>query len=259
MLAWLESSPRPMWTRGPQQAPAPAPAPPTTWTRQRSRNSGSSAPVLGGKLCAFLCRGSQWGLLATPRLPYPPPPKGGGGMGGRGVAPTPPPAHPFSHLFCPGPRKFAFSPVVLGSGLRRRIAAAAFEWRFCGCVQRRVSNRAANDLHPRVASNAGGPHSRASRIWRLRVDMRKVTAVGFEPTPLRTGALSQRLRPLGQTVLLACLLKKITGGHRITRAAFALRTIGLTKGAKDRERERERDTQTDTHRHRRTLTDTDRH
>ena len=28
----------------------------------------------------------------------------------------------------------------------------------------------------------------------------KVTAVGFEPTPLRTGAWSQRLRPLGQTV-----------------------------------------------------------
>ena len=26
--------------------------------------------------------------------------------------------------------------------------------------------------------------------------------MGFEPTPLRTGALSQRLRPLGQTVLL---------------------------------------------------------
>ena len=30
---------------------------------------------------------------------------------------------------------------------------------------------------------------------------RVLTAVGFEPTPLRTGALSQRLRPLGQTVL----------------------------------------------------------
>ena len=30
-----------------------------------------------------------------------------------------------------------------------------------------------------------------------------VTAVGFEPTPLRNGALSHRLRPLGQTVLLA--------------------------------------------------------
>ena len=29
----------------------------------------------------------------------------------------------------------------------------------------------------------------------------RLTAVGFEPTPLRTGALSQRLRPLGQTVM----------------------------------------------------------
>ena len=28
-----------------------------------------------------------------------------------------------------------------------------------------------------------------------------MTAAGIEPTPLRTGALSQRLRPLGQTVL----------------------------------------------------------
>ena len=27
-----------------------------------------------------------------------------------------------------------------------------------------------------------------------------MTAVGFEPTPFRTGALSQHLRPLGQTV-----------------------------------------------------------
>ena len=29
-----------------------------------------------------------------------------------------------------------------------------------------------------------------------------MTAVGFEPTPFRNGALSHRLRPLGQTVLL---------------------------------------------------------
>ena len=28
-----------------------------------------------------------------------------------------------------------------------------------------------------------------------------MTPVGFEPTPLRTGALSQRLRPLGKSVL----------------------------------------------------------
>ena len=31
--------------------------------------------------------------------------------------------------------------------------------------------------------------------------MGQLTAVGFEPTPFRTGALSQRLRPLGQTVM----------------------------------------------------------
>ena len=32
----------------------------------------------------------------------------------------------------------------------------------------------------------------------------KVTAVGFESTPLRDGALSLRLRPLGQTVMEFC-------------------------------------------------------
>ena len=35
-----------------------------------------------------------------------------------------------------------------------------------------------------------------------RLKPRLLTAVGFEPTPLRTDALSQRLRPLGQTVLV---------------------------------------------------------
>ena len=34
------------------------------------------------------------------------------------------------------------------------------------------------------------------------VDILEMTAVGFEPTPFRTGAKSQRLRPLGQTVLV---------------------------------------------------------
>ena len=38
-----------------------------------------------------------------------------------------------------------------------------------------------------------------------------MTAVGFEPTPLRTGALSQRLRPLGQTVLLIISNCRILG------------------------------------------------
>ena len=36
-----------------------------------------------------------------------------------------------------------------------------------------------------------------------------MTPVGFEPTPLRTGALSQRRRPLGQSVLLAVGTKTI--------------------------------------------------
>ena len=40
---------------------------------------------------------------------------------------------------------------------------------------------------------------RAAR-W-LDYDVHLLTGVGFEPTPFRTGALSQRLRPLGQTVL----------------------------------------------------------
>ena len=40
-------------------------------------------------------------------------------------------------------------------------------------------------------------------LLHLRAQCLKMTAVGFEPTPLRTGALSQRLRPLGQTVLPA--------------------------------------------------------
>ena len=38
----------------------------------------------------------------------------------------------------------------------------------------------------------------------------KVTAVGFEPTPFRTGALSQRLRPLGQTVLFGAIVRTQT-------------------------------------------------
>ncbi len=39
-------------------------------------------------------------------------------------------------------------------------------------------------------------------LIRYAVPRNNLTAVGFEPTPLRTGALSQRLRPLGQTVLI---------------------------------------------------------
>ena len=41
---------------------------------------------------------------------------------------------------------------------------------------------------------------RRSSAARNASRLQKMTAVGFEPTPLRTGAWSQRLRPLGQTV-----------------------------------------------------------
>ena len=37
-------------------------------------------------------------------------------------------------------------------------------------------------------------------LFVLSAQISKMTAVGFEPTPFRNGALSHRLRPLGQTV-----------------------------------------------------------
>ena len=46
------------------------------------------------------------------------------------------------------------------------------------------------------------------RAWDL-----KMTAVGFEPTPFRTGAWSQRLRPLGQTVSAAVWAFKFKEHH----------------------------------------------
>ena len=38
-------------------------------------------------------------------------------------------------------------------------------------------------------------------LWHDSWTLPQLTAVGFEPTPLRNGALSHRLRPLGQPVL----------------------------------------------------------
>ena len=46
----------------------------------------------------------------------------------------------------------------------------------------------------------------------------QMTAVGFEPTPLRTGALSQRLRPLGQTVLNTYFRKNAHNQNSIHQA-----------------------------------------
>ena len=52
------------------------------------------------------------------------------------------------------------------------------------------------------------------RAWDL-----KMTAVGFEPTPFRTGAWSQRLRPLGQTVsAMAWVFKLKEHRHDLPRS-----------------------------------------
>ena len=64
-----------------------------------------------------------------------------------------------------------------------------------------------------VVVNARGGRKNGAYCWgiaalpcnnfsMLRSATQRTTAVGFEPTPFRTGALSQRLRPLGQTVLV---------------------------------------------------------
>ena len=50
----------------------------------------------------------------------------------------------------------------------------------------------------------------------------KVTPVGFESTPFRNGALSQRLRPLGQSVIDAMLSVRKLTSHCLTRATYAL-------------------------------------
>ena len=60
-----------------------------------------------------------------------------------------------------------------------------------------MGNDAANEGHCAAVNTSTSRHTTASRIS-LRG---KVTPVGFEPTPLRNGALSHRLRPLGQSVL----------------------------------------------------------
>ena len=54
-----------------------------------------------------------------------------------------------------------------------------------------------------------------------------MTAVGFEPTPLRTGALSQRLRPLGQTVAdpTACIILCMA----LRKSGYFMHNIGVPR------------------------------
>ena len=69
-------------------------------------------------------------------------------------------------------------------------------------AQNRPRARSNSDKHARnvfAAARQRAP-SATHDVLRACYLHNSVTAVGFEPTPLRTGALSQRLRPLGQTV-----------------------------------------------------------
>ena len=61
-----------------------------------------------------------------------------------------------------------------------------------------------------------------------------MTAVGFEPTPLRTGALSQRLRPLGQTVY--CLSRDSCFAHFVWLLQYCVRPRGCSTKSFDFER-----------------------
>ena len=71
---------------------------------------------------------------------------------------------------------------------------------------------------PSVSTFCFMPSCRLAGMQDLRSTHRsQITAVGFEPTPLRTGAWSQRLRPLGQTV---------TCTH-VTEIAIRLETLHL--------------------------------
>ena len=65
-------------------------------------------------------------------------------------------------------------------------------------VRRPARAQSREDMHAEARRQ---PCLDAKRSAELTPVSEQMTAVGFEPTPLRTGALSRRLRPLGQTVL----------------------------------------------------------
>jgi hypothetical protein len=49
--------------------------------------------------------------------------------------------------------------------------------------------------------------------------------VGFEPTPFRNGALSHRLRPLGQSVLVGSTVGLLAAAHNASCLNCAIRSV----------------------------------
>ena len=87
--------------------------------------------------------------------------------------------------------------------------------------QRNWPDRMSTDVHGAIDSETGarrksqGEISVVGRRSASLLASFRLTAVGLEPTPLRTGAWSQRLRPLGQTVMWSTL----EDGRRLHRAS----------------------------------------
>ena len=87
---------------------------------------------------------------------------------------------------------------------------------------RHTSSAVCVDKHQRELFMAP---DKTSIIWKEKqrdICCAQMTAVGFEPTPLRTGAWSQRLRPLGQIVLMQGVV------HLCGAAGFVPVGVGAT-------------------------------
>ena len=83
------------------------------------------------------------------------------------------------------------------------------------------------DSEPGVRRTGQGQISVVGRRSASLLASFRLTAVGFEPTPLRTGAWSQRLRPLGQTVMWHHVCKAVnplSSSHRCCCSSVGVHT-----------------------------------
>ena len=134
------------------------------------------------------------------------------------LAPLPP---KLRHKFAPGPPQFSIN-CLTPSPLFR--TSCCYTSRHHSCF---VSSPSAFVRCPRF-SRTRPPHSATTHARPTRV---KMTPVGFEPTPFRTGALSQRLRPLGQSVLRFEAWSASACGKTASRLERCSALLSLHRGA----------------------------